>query len=374
MTDSVPEILFLARLHERKRPAVFAEAARRIAQSGRTARFTVVGGAIRFGLAAVKNVGGSAVDSILDARKKGGRFTSIFDFGCRVDSRLVNKKVFESLICGGAFDSLGFRRAQLMASVERAIERAAEAQRDRRQGQGSFFDVLEGPRGGNGAGEELPDVPEWPENRLLAQEKALLGFYVSGHPLARFGGEIKRFATASTETLSAEKDGATVKLGGIIAKVRVTFTRRQNKKMAVAVLEDLDGTVEILVVPRVYEQAAPLIVEEAAVLVTGRVSVEGDNPKVIADEIMPLEEAQQRCTAAMYVTVHLSDIERGKLDELKNLLEGAPGACPVFLDFASPTGERVLMKTGRQFRVTPSRELVRGVETVLGESSVRLTA
>jgi DNA polymerase-3 subunit alpha len=338
------------------------------------ARFTVVGDAIRFGLAAVKNVGGSAVDSILEARKKGGRFTSIFDFGCRVDSRLVNKKVFESLICGGAFDSLGFRRAQLMAGVERAIERAAEAQRDRRQGQGSFFDVLEGPRVGNGAGEELPDVPEWPENRLLAQEKALLGFYVSGHPLARFGGEIRRFATASTETLSAEKDGATVKLGGIIAKVRVTFTRRQNKKMAVAVLEDLDGTVEILVVPRVYEQAAPLIVEEAAVLVTGRVSAEGDNPKVIADEIMPLEEAQQRCTAAMYVTVHLSDIERGKLDELKNLLEGAPGACPVFLDFASPTGERVLMKTGRQFRVTPSRELVRGVETVLGESSVRLTA
>lgn len=338
------------------------------------ARFTVVGGAIRFGLAAVKNVGGGAVESILATRGKDGRFASIYDFACRVDARLVNKKVIESLICGGAFDSLGFRRAQLTACVERAMERAVEALRDRKQGQGSFFDVLEGPRAENGAGEAMPDVPEWPENQLLAQEKALLGFYVSGHPLARFGAEIKKFATASTATLAGLKDGATVKLGGIIAKLRITYTRRKNEKMAVATLEDLEGTVELLLVPRVYEKASLLIVEEAALLVTGKVVVEGDNPKVIASEVMPLEEAQQRCTAAMYVTVYLSDVEHGKLDELKKLFETSPGTCPVFLDFASPTGERVLMKAGRQFRVTPSPELVQSVETMLGESSVRLTA
>ena len=337
------------------------------------ARFTVVGDAIRFGLAAVKNVGGGAVDSIIVARQKGGRFASIYDFGCRVDSRLVNKKVFESLICGGAYDSLGFRRAQLMACVEKVIERAAEAQRDRKHGQGSFFDVLENG-GGSASGEAMPDIPEWPENQLLAQEKALLGFYVSGHPLARFGPEIKKFATASTATIAGTKDGTTVKLGGIIAKVRITYTKKKNEKMAVAVLEDLDGTVEVLLYPRVYEKAAPHIVEEAALLVTGRVEVEGENPKIVASEVMPLEEAQQRCTAAMYVTVYLSDIEHGKLDGLKTLLESAPGQCPVFLDFSAPTGERVLMKAGKQFRVTPSPELVRSIEVMLGESSVRLTA
>jgi DNA polymerase-3 subunit alpha len=261
-----------------------------------------------------------------------------------------------------------------MACVERVIERAAEALRDRRHGQGSFFDVLETGAAGMAAGEAMPDVPEWPENQLLAQEKALLGFNVSGHPLARFGGEIRKFATASTATLSGVKNGTTVKLCGIIAKVRITYTHKKNEKMAVAVLEDLEGTVELLLYPRVYEKVAPHIVEEAALLVTGRVEVEDENPKVIAAEVMPLAEAQQRCTAAMYVTVYLSDIEHGKLDGLKKLLEASPGHCPVFLDFSAPTGERVLMKAGRQFRVTPSPDLVRSVEVMLGESSVRLTA
>ena len=290
-----------------------------------------------------------------------------------MDARLVNKKVIESLVCGGAFDGLGFRRAQLMACVERALERAAEAQRDRKHGQASFFDALaNGPDAD--AAEEMPDVPEWPENRLLAQEKALLGFYVSGHPLARYGSEIKKFTTAGTAALAGLKDGATVKLGGIVAKLRIAFTHKKNQKMAVAVLEDLEGTVEVLFYPRVYAKVAAHVVEEAPLLVTGKVEVEGDTPKVVAGDVIPLAEAQQRCAAAMYVTVYLSDIEHGKLDGLKQLLEGAPGTCPVFLDFSAPTGERVLMKTGRQFRVTPSPELVRSVEEMLGESSVRLTA
>ncbi len=338
------------------------------------ARFTVVGNAIRFGLAAVKNVGAGAVDSILAARTRGGPFTSLYDFVCRVDARLVNKKVIESLICGGAFDGLGFRRARLMGVVERAIDRATEVQRDRKQGQGSFFDLLAGGPGACAENEEMPDVPEWPENQLLAQEKALLGFYVSGHPLARYGSEIERFATASTAKLAGLKNGATVKLGGIIAKLRIAFTHKKNEKMAVAVFEDLEGTVELLFYPRVYAKVAALVAEEAALLVTGKLEMEDDNPKIVAEEAIPLAEAQERCAAAMYVMVHLSDIEHGKLDGLKRLLESAPGSCPVFLDFSAPTGERVLMKTGRQFRVSPSPELVRSVEEILGESTVRLTA
>jgi len=335
-------------------------------------RFTVVGDSIRFGLAAVKNVGSGAVESIIAAREKHGKFSSIYDFACLVDLRLVNKKVFESLISCGAFDSLGYRRAQLMAVVEQALERGGDAQRDWRRGQRSFFDILDHAGKTGGRAEDVPDVPEWPENQLLAMEKALLGFYVSGHPLERFEKEIRQFATADATTLSSVEGGATVRVGGIITKLRLTYTRRKNEKMAIATLEDLAGTVELLVYPRAYERAGARIAEEAAVLVTGRVDLGEESPKVIVSEVIPLAEAQQRYTTAMHISVYLSDIEHGRLEDLKRLLLSSGGTCPVILDFTAGTGERVLMRAGSQFRVTPSLDLVKGVEALLGESSVRL--
>lgn len=335
-------------------------------------RFTVVGDSIRFGLAAIKNVGGSAVDSIIVARQQGGRFADIYDFTCRVDSRLVNKKVLESLICGGAFDSLGCRRAQLMACVEKAMERAGEIQRDLKRGQGSFFGLFEGAGTTGSVAAGMPDMPEWPESQLLAQEKALLGFYVSGHPLAKYEGDIKRFATADAATLAQKKNDSTVKIGGILTRVKFTYTRKKNEKMAVAVLEDLAGTVELLIYPRVFEKVCASVVEESPVFVTGRVEVEDENPKVIVAEMIPLSDVNQRCTSAMHINVYLSDIEHGKLEELKKLLLSSGGNCPVFFDFIATTGEKVLMRAGRQFRVTPSPQLLSGVEALLGETSVRL--
>jgi DNA polymerase-3 subunit alpha len=335
-------------------------------------RFTVVGDAIRFGLAAIKNVGTAAVESIIDSRKREEKFEGIHDFACRVDTRLVNKKVLESLISCGAFDSLGFKRAQLMACVEEALERAAEAQRDARAGQGSFFQLLEKAERPGRAPQGVPDIAEWPENQLLAMEKALLGFYVSGHPLAKYEREIRTFATADARKLPALRDGSTVKLGGIITKIRHTYTRRKNEKMAIATLEDLEGTVELLVYPRVYAKVGLQVQEEAAVFVTGRVDLEEESPKVIVSDLVPLEQAQQKCASAIHISVYLSDIEHGKLEELKTILLSSPGSRPVFLDFVAPTGERVLLRAGRKFRVTPSRELVRGVEALLGESALRL--
>jgi DNA polymerase-3 subunit alpha len=335
-------------------------------------RFTVVGDSIRFGLAAVKNVGRGAVESIISARETHGKFTSMYEFACLVDLRLANKKVFESLICGGAFDSLGYKRAQLMAAVEQALERGAEAQRDQRRGQASFFDVLDRTGKTSGQAQDMPDVPEWPENQLLAMEKSLLGFYVSGHPLENYEKEITQFATADAKTLSGVMGGATVRVGGIITKLRLTYTRRKNEKMAIATLEDLAGTVELLVYPRAYEKVGAQITEEAAVLVTGRVDLEEENPKVIVSEVIPLAEVRQRYTTAMHISVYISDIEHGRLEELKRLLLASGGTCPVILDFAAGTGERVLMRAGNQFRVTPSPDLVKRIEALLGESSVTL--
>ncbi|MEJ2744870.1 MAG: DNA polymerase III subunit alpha, partial [bacterium] len=335
-------------------------------------RFTVVGESIRFGLAAIKNVGSGAVESIISAREAHGKFSGIYEFARLVELRLVNKKVFESLIRGGAFDSLGYRRAQLMAVVERAIERGADAQRDQRRGQASFFDVFDSTEKANGRGEDIPDVPEWPENQLLAMEKALLGFYVSGHPLERFVREIEQFATADAKTLPGLKGGAAVRVGGIITKLRITYTRRKNEKMAIATLEDLTGTVELLVYPRAYEKVGALIVEEAALLVTGKADVEEESPKLVVSDMIPLTEAQQRYTTSMHISVYLSDVEHGKLEDLKKMLLSSTGTCPVILDFTAATGERVMMKASNGFRVTPTPDLVKGVEALLGESSVRL--
>lgn len=336
-------------------------------------KFTVVGDSIRFGLAAIKNVGSGAVESIISAREAHGRFGSIYEFARLVDLRLVNKKVFESLIRGGAFDGLGYKRAQLMAVVEQALERGADAQRDQKRGQASFFDILDDSGGTAGRVEDVPDVPEWPENQLLAMEKALLGFYVSGHPLERFAGEIKQFATADAKTLPGLKGGATVRMGGIITKLRLTYTKRNNEKMAIAVLEDLAGTVELLVYPRTYEKVGALIVEEAALLVTGRVDLKEESPKLIVSDVVPIEEARQRYTSEMHVSVYLSDVEHGRLEDLKMLLLSSAGACPVFLDFTSGTGERVMMRASNGFRVAPTLDLVKRIEAILGEGSVRLT-
>ena len=335
-------------------------------------RFTVVGDSIRFGLAGIKNVGSGSVDSIISARDKGGRFKDIYDFVCRVDLRLVNKKVLESLIRCGAFDSLGFKRAQLMACVDRAMERAGEVQRDLRAGQVSFFKILDGDEGRKEGSRDIPDLPELPENQLLAMEKELLGFYVTGHPLAKYEGVINKFTTATSLTLKTVKNGAIVKIGGIIAKVRGTYTRKRGEKMAIVILEDLAGTVEILVYPKVYQKVHDQIYEEAAVFITGRAEIEAENAKVIVSDVIPLDNAQEKCASSLFINIYLSDIEHGKLIELKKVLLGSPGNCPVLLDFSSPAGEKVIMRTGREFRVTPSHRLVGDVEAILGESSVRL--
>jgi len=337
-------------------------------------RFTVVGDSIRFGLAAIKNVGGLAVESIISARIAGGKFKSIYDFACRVDSRLVNKKVIESLICGGAFDSLGFKRPQLMACVEKALERAAEEQKDQKRGQGSFFDLLVNPPQAGASTEEMPDAPDWPENQMLMMEKALLGFYVSGHPLAKVEKEIKKFATADTKSLARMQDGATVKLGGILTRVRFTYTRRKNEKMAVAALEDLAGTTEILIYPKVFEKVSAIIKDEEPVFITAKVELEEENPKLIVSNVIPLAQAARHCAGAVYINVYLSDIEHGKLDALKKLMLSNAGSCPVFIDFYATTGEKVLMKANRKYQVTPSQRFLSGVEALLGESSARLVS
>jgi len=216
-------------------------------------QFSVTGEAIRFGLAAIKNVGQAAMESILKTRAEAGPFRSLEDFCARVDLRLVNRRVIESLIKAGAFDSLGLPRAHLLARVDEALERGQRTQRDRSDGQPSFFDLLPTPAPPPAADPVV--VPEWEPDQRLAFEKEVLGFYVSGHPLARFGPLIESLGITSTAALATKSAGARVLLLGHVVGLREIPTKSGNR-MAFATLEDMDGTVEVTVFPEPFKAAA----------------------------------------------------------------------------------------------------------------------
>src|SRR3989454_781808 len=204
-------------------------------------QFSVAGDTIRFGLAAIKNVGEAAMESILATRKQDGPFKSLEDFCARVDLRLVNRRVLESLIKAGAFDSLGLPRAHLMAGVDTALETGQRQQREKAEGQASFFDLLPTPVAAPKA-EPIALVAEWDSDQRLEFEKEVLGFYISGHPLARYASMVGSFGITSTSEIAAKSAGARVLLFGQVAALKETATK-SGSRMAFVTLEDMVGTV-----------------------------------------------------------------------------------------------------------------------------------
>src|SRR5208283_4906518 len=237
------------------------------------AQFTVEGkNAIRYGLLAVKNIGAGAIESMVRARKASGAFVSMFDFCRRVDLRLNNRKVLESLIKCGAFDVFNCYRAQLMAVLDMALEAGSRGQKEAQAGQFSFFSMGQDESGFGKNDEKLPDIPEWPQAQILSNEKALLGFYLSGHPLDRYKTEIEKFADFSTASIKNARDGQEVRMVGLIKSVKLTTTKKTNERMAIVGLEDIDGEMEVVVFPSSYTQVAAYLKESLVVVVKGKIS------------------------------------------------------------------------------------------------------
>jgi DNA polymerase-3 subunit alpha len=330
--------------------------------------FRVVGEAIRFGLAAVKNVGDGAIEAIIDAREAGGPFASLFDFCQRVNLKVVNRRVVESLIKCGAFDTTGERRAQMMASLDDYLEAAQKRQRDREEGQTSLFDEIEEPsqpmlrpRG--------PSLPEWEESQLLAYEKEVLGFYITGHPLARFARQLRLYTTANTQTLGDCRDGEKVSLGGMVFKVRLQTTRKGDR-MAFVTLEDVQGQVDVIVFPEVYKEYSAALENDQPVLVRGTVSWDEDSAKIIADRIVPLAEASNRLTPQVHISLPTIGLTRDLLGQLRSVLEAAPGASSVYLHLLFPDAREVVLLPDERFHVAPSEGLVHDIETLFGQEVV----
>ncbi|MFA4984356.1 MAG: DNA polymerase III subunit alpha [Candidatus Omnitrophota bacterium] len=332
------------------------------------ALFKVVDGStIRFGLLAVKNVGAGAIESVVKARNE-GNFKSLDDLAQRVDSRLVNRKVLESLIKCGAMDGFGMPRAQMFASLEKLLELSSKSQRDKERGQLSFFD--QGTiAGGFKEVVKLPQIKEWPEPQLLAFEKEMLGFYISGHPLARYAGQIKRFTSVSTQNLSVCRDGDEIKMVGMISKIKHTITRAKQEKMAILKLEDLEGSVEVLVFPQAFQKVCHYIQPSSVVMVRGRLNLKEESPKIIANDLFPIEEVYRLISA---MNINLSGIRENLFESLKALLASSPGKTPVYLRLDTPSKSRIQMVVGNGLFVEPSESLTQEIANLLGEERLSL--
>ncbi len=323
---------------------------------------------IRFGLLAVKNVGGGAVESIIQARTQ-GPFVSLQDLCQRIDSRLVNRKVLESLIKCGALDLFNMPRAQMLVALETLLEFASRSQKEKAKGQMSFFDAGVSQNGFKNTVNNIPQVKEWPEPQLLAFEKEMLGFYVTGHPLARYAHALKRFTSSSTANLHEYEDGREIKLVGLIAKIKQTVTRAKQEKMAILKLEDLDGIVEVLVFPAAFQKSARYIQPSTVVLVKGRLDRREDTPKIVANDLYPMDAVYKLITS---VNINLSGIRENLFESLKELLTRYPGRIPIYMHLDTPTKSRVHLVVGEGLYVLPSEELLQDIEDLLGEDRVSL--
>ena len=330
--------------------------------------FTVHDKSIRFGLGAVKGVGTSALESIIEVRKE-SPYTSLNDFCERVDLRKVNKKVVEALVKCGAFDSLGGKRAQFMAILEDAMETGQKVQREKAQGQESLFGAEEiVSHNGNGYG-KLPEMEEWAENILLGFEKEALGFYITGHPLARHSAIIKRFATCDTAGLSERGDKEEVKVCGIVAGLK-ELTTKKGDRMAFVTLEDLSGFVEMVVFPEVYAASAELLKGEEPLLVSGSLDVGEETVKLMAGEVLCLSEVKERLTKRVRFRLTTPGLDQGQLRALREIMARHRGGCEAWMHLIVPNRSETVFKLPETLKVAASDEIMDDTEKLFGYNVV----
>ncbi len=328
--------------------------------------FTPVGDAIRFGLRAIKNVGENTVKGILQARESLGRFTNVFEFCESVDSRLLNKRVLESLVRAGAMDGLGAHRAQMIAVIDRSIERAQKMQRARESGQHGLF------MGGSPATvaplpEVLPDIEEWAEHDLLAAEYTTLGFYISGHPLDKYAGRLQELGAVELSTMESRRNNEEIVVVGIIVQSRPMRSRR-GARWVILTLQDRTGVVEALVFPEAFQKLEPVFKAATPLLVKGRVAVEDVGTRLIVADVRPLDEVVDRIPSVLRVRVDLAALNTGALDRLLELFSSRPGRCRVAFELVKEDGSQATLEATSA--VQADRELVDRVREICGTSSV----
>jgi len=337
------------------------------------ANFTPHENAIRFGLAAVKNVGHNAIESIVAGRKECGRYRSIYEFCEKVDLRLLNKRVLESLIKSGAMDSLG-RRAQLMAVLDKAIERAAKVQRDAESGQHGLFGVFQQEEAQSET-ERLPEIPDWDEHVRLAAEKEILGFFITGHPLEKHRDKLLDLHALSTADLAAMKASTgkdeTLCTAGLLTNVRVLKSKRGDF-YAQGTLEDMAGSIEVIVFPEAYRKLGDKVKLEVPVLVRGGLRIEeGVNPKLTVSDITPIEDAKVPLPRTLRIRIPLETAQESTIDQLHALFRQRKGEAKVLFDLER-AGDFMVVMEAEGYNVLPDRNFLSSVEELCGRGAVRV--
>ncbi len=339
------------------------------------ANFTPHESAIRFGLAAVKNVGHNAIESIVAGRKKLSRYRDIYEFTENVDLRLLNKRVLESLIKSGAMDSFG-HRAQLMFVLDKAVARGEKTQRDSELGQhGLFLESFTQAEENDSQNHKLPDIPHWDEHQRLAAEKEILGFFITGHPLEKYRDKLEGLNALSLSDISSMKASTgkdeTITTAGMIGNVRVLKSKKGDF-YAQATLEDMSGSVDMIVFPEAYRRLSEKVKLEVPVLVKAGVRVEeGSNPKITAAEIIPLEDAKVPLPKSLRIRIPVEGCSESTVDSLHSLFNERRGEARVLFD-VERAGDFMVVMEAEGYNVQPDRNFIARVEELCGRGSVRI--
>jgi DNA polymerase-3 subunit alpha len=345
--------------------------------------------AIRFGLAAIKNVGGNAITSILEARaalQAEGRagFASLWEFCEKVDLRLLNKRVLESLIKAGAMDCFG-KRASVMAALDTAMERAQKAQKDKAAGQSGLFGIFDDfvPAAGPSV-DALPNAPEWDEHTRLQNEKDVLGFFVSGHPMDKYREKLRNMKVVDTATACEMKpepqvfrrgqaeQGNEISIAGVITGLKVAKSKKSGELYAQATLEDTVGKIELIAFPQSYEKLAEKLKIDVPVVVRGQLRGEEDSaPKLAVSSIQALEDIKLKLPEALRITVPLHSSDAHLLEKLLRLFQDSPGRGKLLLDFEEPGEFRAVLEPTKVM-VAADRLFIDRVEELVGNGAVRV--
>jgi DNA polymerase-3 subunit alpha len=329
--------------------------------------FTVVDENIRFGLAAIKNVGQGAIGSIIAARREQGAFKSIHDFCERVDLRKVTKRVVESLIKCGALDSTGAKRSQMLHVMKDALDIGQKSQKDRMIGQYTLF----GAKAKGGIHPQLPDMEEWPEGRRLAFEKETIGFFVTGHPLTKYEEILSRQTTVDTIKIRDLPDGRHVRIGGVVSGFKV-ITDRKGGKMAFVTLEDLHGFVEVILFASVYAKGEEFMETDIPVLIDGHVSKNEKTVKILGDSIIHLSKAEELCVKSVNFNIDVTGIDKEQLTEFRTLLEDYMGECPAFINLMIPRKSETVIALPDALKLQPGGDLSEVVNRYFGQEVVEI--
>jgi DNA polymerase-3 subunit alpha len=333
--------------------------------------FSIEGNSIRFGLSAIKGIGEKAIEAIIKSRKKTGEFSSVKDFLVNIDLFAVNKGALESLIKSGAFNCLSPVRASLFNSIDLMIDTARQLQHNMSTGQGSLFDAPEADGTPNESEIELIPCEPWTDTVRLHFEKDVLGLFLSGHPLEKHQKEIKMFSSVTTSSITVDHSGKDISIVGIITNPQIKKSQKNGNSYATGILEDLDGTIDVMVFSRTLSKYEELIFSGQPLLVSGKLDAESDTSrKLLLNEVKPLKEVKKNSISGLHIKLDSIGVDQDILVQLQSAFVRHKGECPIYFHVNEKNGVKII-KAHQSFNISPNDKLIKDLSEIIGDDSVR---